>query len=73
MENRIAEVQAKLELVAEELTDLSVEVLREAVEAGERARPPVDKELSKARRAVERAVRALAVAAGGSSAENQFD
>jgi len=59
MENRIAEIQARLESITEELTDVSVEVLRAAVEAGETSRPPIDKKLSQARRAVEKAARLL--------------
>lgn len=74
MENRIAEVQAKLESIAEDLTDLSVEVLREAVEAGERTRPAVDKFLSQARRAVEKAARSLEqAAADGHGKGDDFD
>jgi len=69
MENRIANVQAQLESIADELTELSVEVLRDAVEAGERSRPQMDKELTKARRAVERAARALAAATDDSPTE----
>ncbi|MEM7322806.1 MAG: hypothetical protein AAF531_06955 [Actinomycetota bacterium] len=60
MENRIDDVRARLESIAEELTELSVEVLREAVAAGERSRPSIDKKLSQARRAVEKAARSLA-------------
>ncbi|MEM7271629.1 MAG: hypothetical protein AAF547_00990 [Actinomycetota bacterium] len=59
MENRIAEVQARLEAIAEELTDISIEVLRTAVEEGETRRPPIDKKLAQARRAVEKAARSL--------------
>ncbi len=59
MENRIADIQSRLSAIGEELTDISVEVLRSAVEAGETKRPPLDKNLSQARRAVERAARAL--------------
>ena len=60
MENRIADIQARLESITDELTDVSVEVLRAAVEAGETKRPPIDKKLSQARRAVEKAARLLA-------------
>lgn len=71
MENRIAEVQAKLESLTEELTDISVEVLREAVEAGQTVRPPIDKKLSQARRAVEKAARALETAIDGERDDQQ--
>ncbi len=59
MENRIADIRTRLESIGEELTDVSVELLREAVEAGEGTRPPLDKKLSQARRAVEKAARLL--------------
>lgn len=59
MENRIAEIRARLESIAEELTDLSVDVLRSALEQGETQRPAIDKQLSQARRAVEKAARTL--------------
>ena len=51
--------------IGEELTDVSVEVLRAAVEAGETTRPPLDKTLGQARRAVEKAARLLEQAARG--------
>jgi hypothetical protein len=73
MENRIAGVQAKLESIAEELTDISVEVLREAVDAGERSRPAVDKKLSQARRAVEKAARALELAIASEDEDPDLD
>jgi hypothetical protein len=59
MENRIADIQMRLESISEELTDVSVEVLRTALESGESTRPAMDKKLSQARRAVEKAARAL--------------
>lgn len=59
MEDRIAEIQTRLTAIGEELTDISVEVLRSAVEAGATTRPPLDKKLSQARRAVEKAARVL--------------
>ena len=68
MEHRIAEIQAKLESIGEELTDVSVEVLREAVAEGATTRPAVDKKLSQARRAVEKAARLLEQAVDGEPA-----
>jgi hypothetical protein len=59
MENRIADIRVRLESISEELTDVSIEVLRSAVEAGETRRPAVDKKLGQARRAVEKAARLL--------------
>ena len=59
MDHRVSEIRSRLESIAEELTDVSVEVLRAAVEAGETKRPEVDKRLGQARRAVEKAARLL--------------
>lgn len=59
MENRIADIHMRLESIAEELTDASIDLLRSAVEAGESKRPTADKKLSQARRAVEKAARLL--------------
>ena len=59
MDDRVAEIRDRLESIAEELTDVSVELLRSAVEAGETKRPDADKRLGQARRAVEKAVRHL--------------
>lgn len=62
MDDRIADIQTRLESIAEELTEVSVDLLREAVEAGATRRPDADKRLSQARRAVEKAARALDMA-----------
>lgn len=59
MDHRVSEIRSRLESLAEELTDVSLEVLREAVEAGETKRPAIDKRLGQARRAVEKAARLL--------------
>jgi len=59
MDHRLSDIQSRLESIAEELTDVSVEVLRAAVEAGEGKRPEIDKRLGQARRAVEKAARLL--------------
>jgi hypothetical protein len=55
----VADIRSRLESIAEELTDISVDVLRSAVESGDRTRPEVDKRLGQARRAVEKAIRVL--------------
>lgn len=60
---RLADLAARLDAVVEELDDLAFERLRVAAAEGDTARPASDKELVRARRAVERAahlVRALA-------------
>ena len=52
---RVGAVVARLEAIAEELDDISFEMLREAAADGATSRPPADKKLTQARRAVEKA------------------
>jgi hypothetical protein len=59
MDHRIADIQARLASMVDELTEVSVDVLREAVEAGATSRPDIDRRRSQARRAVEKAARLL--------------
>lgn len=59
MQERIDDVRSRLEQISEELTDLSIDLLRTALEEGQTARPPLDKRLGQARRAVEKAARLL--------------
>ena len=58
-DDRIEELRVELESIAERLQDVSIDILREAVDRGETTRPPIDKTLAAARRAVEKAVRTL--------------
>lgn len=53
------EIRARLESVVEQLADLAIVRLREAVEAGERSRPADERRITRARRAVEKAVAVL--------------
>lgn len=62
--DRITELRDELRRIAEELGDVGLDILRQAVDDGAGARPPEDKALAQARRAVERAVRALDPHAG---------
>ena len=50
---------AQLESVAEALTDRAIEVLRRAIEDGATEKPPEEKELVRAQRAVDKALRIL--------------
>ena len=50
---------AQLESVAEALTDRAIEVLRTAIEDGAAEKPPEEKELVKAQRAIDKAIRIL--------------
>ncbi|MEM8923758.1 MAG: hypothetical protein AAGD35_09650 [Actinomycetota bacterium] len=56
---QVDDLRQALEHIGERLAELAVDVLREAVEEGATARPPVEKRLTQARRAVEKAARAL--------------
>lgn len=53
------DIRGRLETIAEELADLAMEALRDAIEAGERGRPAEERRLSQARRSVERAASLL--------------
>jgi hypothetical protein len=53
------DIRGRLEGIAEELADLAMEALREAIEGGERSRPAAERRLTQARRSVERAASLL--------------
>ena len=57
--SRYAELAARLDAIADELDDLSLELLHEAVAEGATQRPEQDKVLTQARRAVAKAVQLL--------------
>ena len=54
------EIKQRLEAIGEELADLALDRLRQSVEDGCTRPPASEKRLTQARRAVERAVNALA-------------
>jgi hypothetical protein len=56
----VAELRERLEVIAEELADLAIDRLRQAVEAGATAAPAEERRLTRARRAVEKAAALLA-------------
>jgi hypothetical protein len=56
---RQEELADRLDAIAEELSDLALDVLRQAVDRGDPARPAQEKRLSQARRAVEKAAHLL--------------
>jgi hypothetical protein len=58
-EARLGEIRGRLEAIAEALTEVSMDVLREAIEGGATKRPAIDKTIGQARRAVEKAARLL--------------
>ncbi|MGQ0616725.1 MAG: hypothetical protein ACT4PW_06995 [Acidimicrobiia bacterium] len=58
-EARLGDVQARLTAIAEELADLALDVLRQAVSDGADKRPELEKRVTRARTAVEKAARLL--------------
>lgn len=49
----------RLEAIDEELSDLAMSALREAIEDGDTGRPEVERRITRARRSVEKAARLL--------------
>ncbi len=58
-DDRLEDLRNELTSISERLQDLSIDILREAVDRGETTRPAIDKTLATARRAVDKAVRTL--------------
>ena len=52
-------IREQLEQIAEQLDDLAMSVLRDAVEEGVTTRPEEEKKLTRARRSVEKAISIL--------------
>ncbi len=59
IEERMDEIKTEIERLGEVIEDLALDLLREAVDQGATARPPEEKRLLTARRALEKAARAL--------------
>jgi hypothetical protein len=64
MDSELARLRARLEAIAEELTDLAMMRLREALEAGATEVPADEKRLNRARRAIEKAAAILGETGG---------
>ena len=65
LDNRVDELAERLDAISEELAELAIEILRAAL--ADRAavgRPPVEKRITQARRAVEKAAYVLRRAPG---------
>lgn len=58
--DELESIRSELESLAERLSDVGIEVLREAVAGGETRRPEIERRVTRARHAVERAVAILA-------------
>jgi ElaB/YqjD/DUF883 family membrane-anchored ribosome-binding protein len=56
---QIDAISNELEAISERLNDAAMSALSEAIEGGETARPEIEKRISQARRAVDKAVHLL--------------
>jgi len=59
MAGEFDDIRQRLEAISEELADLAIERLRESVDAGGHELPVDEKRLTRARRAVEKAISVL--------------
>jgi predicted ABC-type ATPase len=59
MAGEFDEIRARLETIAEELADLAIARLRDSIDAGGHELPVDEKRLTRARRAVEKAIALL--------------
>ena len=59
MPGEFDDIRRRLEGIAEELTDLAIERLKESIDAGGTELPVDEKRLTRARRAVEKAIAVL--------------
>lgn len=59
MASEFDEIRNRLEAIAEELADLAIVRLRESIDAGGQELPVDEKRLTRARRAVEKAIHLL--------------
>ena len=59
MAGEFDDIRGRLEVIAEELADLAIQRLRESIDAGGHELPVDEKRLTRARRAVEKAVAIL--------------
>jgi len=57
--DRIDDIRGRLDGIAEEIAELAIDVLRQAIDDGAAKRPPEERQLTQARRAVEKAARLL--------------
>ena len=64
MAGEFAEIRARLEAISEEMSDLAIMRLRESIDAGGTELPVDERRLTRARRAVDKAVHLLDAPAG---------
>ena len=60
MASEFEDIRSRLEAISEELADLAIMRLRESIDAGGQELPVDEKRLTRARRAVEKAIHLLA-------------
>ena len=65
MAGEFEDIRGRLEVIAEELADLAIIRLRESIDAGGTELPVDEKRLTRARRAVEKAIHILQEDNGG--------
>lgn len=56
MTGRADEIAERLSVISDEIADLAIDSIREALRSGATTRPAAEKQLTQARRAVEKAV-----------------
>ncbi|MFT7598191.1 MAG: hypothetical protein ACI8TP_001112 [Acidimicrobiales bacterium] len=56
---RLEDIRQRLVAMSDELEDLGLDVLRQAVDAGAEKRPPLERTIVTARRAIDKAARSL--------------
>jgi len=59
MSHRYDDLADRLSSLSEEIADLAIDSIRQALRSGQGGRPAVEKQLTQARRAVEKAVHVL--------------
>lgn len=59
MAGEFDEIKSRLEVIAEDLADLAIQRLRESIDAGGTELPVDEKRLTRARRAIEKAIHLL--------------
>lgn len=57
--DEIGDIVSRLESISEELNDYAMRILSEAIEEGATTRPALEKQVSQARRAVDKAIQHL--------------
>lgn len=55
----VSDIMTRLEAIADELGEMTMNILTQAIQDGQTSRPPQEKSLSQARRSVEKALQQL--------------